>query len=93
MNLINISGTIALITSLIGLLPQLFKALRTRSTEDISQVMLWNFTLCSIAWVVYGLATNALFVWASNVVGLVVCLLLILVKYHYDSSTHSTTSV
>lgn len=88
-NLINISGFIALITSIIGLLPQLFKAIKTQSTKDISSVMLWNFTICSMAWIIYGIATDALFVWASNVLGLMVSILLIYVKYHYDVIAHN----
>lgn len=77
-------GMLALITSLIGLLPQSYKAYKTRSTQDISMWMLVNFLFCSAAWVIYGICINADFVIASNVVGLASCLLLIAQKRYYD---------
>ena len=77
-------GIIALVTSFIGLLPQSYKAFKTRSTMDISMLMLLNYLVCSAAWIVYGLQTHAGFVIASNVVGLLSSLLLIMQKCWYD---------
>ncbi|WP_065814355.1 SemiSWEET family sugar transporter [Legionella fallonii] len=79
------SGTIAFITSFIGLLPQIVKSFRTRSTQDLSMVMLINYLICSVAWIIYGSSTDSFFVVSSNVVGLIVSLLLILLKRHYDA--------
>lgn len=77
-------GVIALITSLVGLLPQSYKAFKTRSTLDISMMMLMNYLVCSIAWIVYGISIRANFVIASNIVGLLSVVLLILQKRYYD---------
>ncbi|KTD16034.1 SemiSWEET family sugar transporter [Legionella israelensis] len=85
MSIIIISGSVAFITSFIGLLPQIFKALKTKSTQDISMLMLINYLLCSLAWIIYGGYTDSLFVLTSNVVGLVVSLMLIMLKRHYDA--------
>jgi len=84
-NIVVLSGTIAFITSLIGLLPQIIKALKTKSTQDISMLMVINYLLCSFAWIVYGAYTDSLFVLASNVIGLLTCCILILQKRYYDA--------
>jgi len=80
-------GAVALITSFIGLLPQSYKAFKTRSTHDISMVMLLNYLCCSVAWIIYGYSIHAGFVIISNIVGLLSSLLLILQKKHYDKAT------
>lgn len=85
MSIIMCSGTIAFITSFIGLLPQIIKSYKTRSTQDLSMVMLINYLICSVAWIIYGSTTNSFFVISSNVVGLIVCVLLIILKRHYDA--------
>lgn len=84
MSIVMISGSVAFITSFIGLLPQIFKALKTKSTQDISMLMLINYLLCSLAWIIYGGLTDSMFVFTSNVVGFLVSLLLILLKRRYD---------
>jgi MtN3 and saliva related transmembrane protein len=85
MSIIILSGTVAFITSFIGLLPQIFKAIKTKSTQDISMIMLLNYVLCSLAWIIYGGSTDSFFVTSSNVVGLLVSLTLIILKRHYDT--------
>jgi MtN3 and saliva related transmembrane protein len=77
-------GTIAFATSLIGLIPQIVKSFQTKSTKDISFVMLLNYGVCSLAWIAYGWTTKSLYVIASNVVGLVTSLILVAQKSHYD---------
>ena len=79
-------GFVALITSFIGLLPQSYKAYKTRSTQDISMLMIMNYLLCSLAWIVYGTCISAGFVVASNVVCLLSSVLLIAQKRYYDNA-------
>ncbi|CAM2886094.1 SemiSWEET family sugar transporter [Legionella steigerwaltii] len=85
MSIVMFSGLVAFITSFIGLLPQIVKSLKTRSTQDLSMIMLINYLVCSVAWIIYGSSTDSFFVISSNVVGLIVSLLLILLKRHYDA--------
>lgn len=85
MTLVVLSGSIAFITSFIGLLPQIFKAIKTKSTHDISMIMLINYLVCSLAWIIYGSSTDSFFVLSSNVVGFIISLLLIVLKRRYDS--------
>lgn len=84
----SIFGFIAFFTSVIGLLPQIIKSLKTRSTADISMAMLINYLICSFAWIVYGSYTDSLFVLYSNVLGLMTSVLLIYLKLSYDKVLH-----
>ena len=81
----NFFGIIAFITSVIGLFPQIYKAIQTRSTSDISMLMLLNFLICSFSWIIYGAYSSSFYVEASNILGLVSCILLIALKYFYDN--------
>jgi MtN3 and saliva related transmembrane protein len=83
-------GTIALITSLIGLLPQAYKAYRTKSTHDLSMLMLINYLVCSIAWIVYGCYQGSAFVIWSNIAGLIISFISIFQKIYYDRKTRHT---
>lgn len=83
-NITSIFGTIALVTSFIGLLPQSYKAFKTKSTSDLSMIMLLNYVLCSFAWIIYGIYTQTGFVISSNIIGFVSAVLLILQKRYYD---------
>lgn len=85
MNIEEFFGYIALITSLIGLLPQVYKAYVTKSTHDISMLMLINYMVCSVAWIAHGYLQGSEFVFWSNVAGLGISLISIIQKYYYDA--------
>jgi MtN3 and saliva related transmembrane protein len=78
-------GTVAAVTSMIGLIPQIVKTYQTRSAEDISMLMLVNYLVCSLAWIAYGLCIDSLFVAGSNVVGALASSISILQKKIYDT--------
>lgn len=78
-------GSVALITSFIGLTPQVYKAYLTKSTHDISLLMLLNYISCSIAWIIYGYYHNLNIVILSNTVGFIVSFISIVQKYYYDA--------
>jgi len=80
----NFFGAIAFVTSVVGLFPQIYKAIRTRLTRDVSMVMLINYTICSAAWVGYSCYDKSAFVFFSNVLGLLSCFILIYLKRQYD---------
>ncbi|MBP9752223.1 MAG: PQ-loop repeat-containing protein [Proteobacteria bacterium] len=77
-------GWVSLITTLIGLIPQIIKAHQSKSTKDLSHLYLINYLVCSISWVNYGVLTDAHFVVYSNVFGTLMCLFLMLQKRTYD---------
>lgn len=84
MNVVDLFGIIATITSFVGFIPQVYKTYKTKSAHDISNVMLYNFLVCSISWIAYGLYTGANFVVYSNVAGLITILISIFQKKYYD---------
>ncbi|MBO4405963.1 MAG: hypothetical protein J5821_04485 [Alphaproteobacteria bacterium] len=80
-----IFGYVALITAIIGLMPQVIKSYKTHSTDDISMVMLINYFVGSFAWIVHGLSVNDNFVVWSNVLGGTVSVISIIQKLKYDN--------
>lgn len=87
MTILLISGGIAFITSFIGLLPQIIKTMKTKSTQDLSMMMLMNYLICSLAWIIYGININSMMVLSSNIIGSIISFILILLKKHYDNET------
>ena len=85
MNVINIFGFIATITSIVGLLPQVYKTYQTKSAHDISMIMLINCLICAMSWIVYGIYTSSDFVVYSNIMCFITSLILIFQKRHYDA--------
>lgn len=83
--IINISGFIASITSIIGLTPQIYKTYKTKSAHDLSSLMLWNYFICSLAWIIYGTYTDSSFVTYSNIIGLISSIISIIQKKYYDA--------
>ena len=79
-----IFGYVALITAIIGLMPQVIKSYKTHSTDDISMVMLINYFVGSFAWIIHGLSVNDNFVVWSNVLGGTVSVISIIQKLKYD---------
>jgi len=80
----SLSGSIALITSIIGLFPQVYKSYKTKSTADVSMVMLVNYLICCVAWFIYGICTFSSFVIYSNIVGTILAAVSVIQKVIYD---------
>lgn len=78
-------GTLAFVTTLVGLIPQVAKAYQTKSTTDLSMLMILNCLICSLAWIVYGWVVDSAFVLYSNVVGVVTSGILSVQKWVYDA--------
>ena len=89
----NLSGGVALITSIIGLFPQVYKSYRTKSTIDISMIMLINYLVCSVAWIIHGVSTNAAFVVYSNIVGTALSSISIIQKIIYDKYSEGSVKI
>lgn len=80
-----ILGLLALATSIIGLLPQVYKTYTIKSAHGLSMIMLINYLICSVSWIGYGLYQGSLFVVLSNVAGFIISVTLIAQKYYYDA--------
>ena len=61
MNIVTISGFVGSICSAIALTPQIYKVYQTKSAKDISLLMLLNYLICSVSWMIYGLSITMLF--------------------------------
>lgn len=82
-----IFGYVALVSSIIGLLPQVIKSYRTQSTNDLSMVMLINYFIGSVAWIIHGISINSNFVVWSNILGGAFSLISIIQKIKYDNKS------
>ena len=81
---VEIIGFLAAFTSTISLLPQIVKTLRTQSAADVSFLMLANFLLTSILWLVYGLMIGAVAVWVGNVIMTLFSIVMLGLKMRFD---------
>ncbi|MBP9792185.1 MAG: hypothetical protein KBC27_03130 [Rickettsiales bacterium] len=82
--LITIIGFLAGLTSTISLLPQIYKTYTSKTTRDLSAIMLINFALCSLLWIIYGFLTNSMSVTITNIVMLICSVILVYFKLRYQ---------
>lgn len=85
MNITNIFGTIALISSTIGLWPQVYKSYITKSTKGVSMLMLVNCLIGATAWIIHGHYESERFIVLSNIASLLTSITLITQKIYYDN--------
>ena len=82
--LIKITGFLAAFTSTISLVPQLVQSCRTKSVNDLSIWMLWNFLFSSLFWCVYGAMISSYAVVLTNLIMTVFSIWLLILKIKYD---------
>ncbi len=83
---IKIIGFLAAFTSTISLIPQLIQSFRNKSAKDLSILMLWNFVISSILWLVYGIMIDSYAVICTNFIMTVSSIWLLTLKIKYDKS-------
>lgn len=66
MNWIPVIGLLAAVLTSSSFLPQALKTIRTKDTSSISLSMYILFTLGTLLWFIYGLASNNFPVWVAN---------------------------
>ena len=81
----NLVGWCAVVTSTVCLLPQIFQAIRSRSTEDLSLWMLFLFLAIAGSWVLYGALIEDWAVVTTNVIAGCFSMLLLFLKVFYDA--------
>jgi MtN3 and saliva related transmembrane protein len=81
---IEILGCLAFVSSLIGLSPQVYKSLRTKSSGDVSMIMLVNYLLGCLFWLFYGVLSCAFWVVLSNAFGCLLSFVAVSQKWYYD---------
>ena len=73
-------GAVAGTLTTLAFVPQVIKAWRTKSVDDLSIWMLLAFTTGVVLWVVYGVKTQSMPVVAANGVTCVLALMLVTMK-------------
>jgi MtN3 and saliva related transmembrane protein len=84
MNIINISGFLGSVCSAIALMPQIYKVYKLKSAEALSFLMLFNYLLSSICWMIYGISIYSNFIIFSNIISFLCIVTLIIQKKHYE---------
>jgi MtN3 and saliva related transmembrane protein len=77
---IQLVGTIAATLTTMSFVPQVIRAWRTKSVNDLSLGMLITFTIGVALWMVYGIALGELPIIIANAVTLVLSLMLLSLK-------------
>jgi len=83
MDVTTIVGYTAGTLTTIAFIPQLLRAMKTKSTEDISLLMFLTFTTGVVMWLIYGALLGETPIIATNVVtlGLASAILWLKIKY------------
>lgn len=80
----NFFWALAFVTTLIGFIPQIIKAYRTKSMKDVSMFMLLNCWVCAFAWLAYGFCISDSGLILSEIFCLIVTTVSIMQKVKYD---------
>lgn len=80
----NFFGLMGTITSITSFIPQIYKIYITKSSSDISMIMLINFLLCSLSWIIYGYIYSANLIIFSNFLCFICSMILIIQKLYYE---------
>jgi MtN3 and saliva related transmembrane protein len=78
-------GFVAFFTSTISLVPQMYRTFTTKSVDDLSLLMLVNFVIGSIAWVIYGIMTDTFSVWFTNILWAICSVIMLWFKIRYSA--------
>jgi MtN3 and saliva related transmembrane protein len=84
MDIVTVIGLIAGIMTTGSFVPQLVKALRTRSTGDISVVMYIVMVIGIGLWIVYGIYQKSLPLILANIVSLSITSTILFLKLRYN---------
>lgn len=76
-------GLTAAVFTVLAFLPQLLKVVKTRSTKDISLVMLSVFCGGNISWVIYGISIRDAAVAVANLLVFIQVFIIVMFKLRY----------
>lgn len=81
--MLTIISFIAIFTSTVSLIPQIYLSYKKKSVEDLSLLMLLNFLICSISWVAYSVFTDSFSVFISNLIMIIFSAVLLFFKFKF----------
>ncbi|MCX7678466.1 MAG: SemiSWEET transporter [Spirochaetes bacterium] len=76
-------GYVAALISTFSLLPQVLKALRTRSTRDVSLGMFLAICSAGFLWLIYGIMLSSWPIIVANSIGLMLSVTIVILKLRY----------
>ena len=83
-DIINIIGYLAGITQTVRTVPQIFSSLRTKSTRDLSFLMVLLSVFGTLLWLIYGLFSGSMPIIITDSIGLVLLVFLLIIKIKFD---------
>ena len=78
-----IACSVAFVTTMIGVVPQIIKGYRTKSMNDVSLVMLLNCLLCCIAWLIHAIYIADYTLMWSEVFCTITTIIALIQKHQY----------
>jgi MtN3 and saliva related transmembrane protein len=78
-----IIGMTAAALTMFAFVPQIIKALRTKSVHDVSIIMLIQLSLGVVLWLIYGLHLGDFIIVLANGVSLITLLIILALYYKY----------
>lgn len=81
-----ILGLIAAVLTTFGFVPQILKMRKTKSVNDVSLPMLYQYCLGVLLWALYGLHIGDVIVIGANIVSFVTLVATIFLYYHYGKN-------
>lgn len=83
LNTNDVLGIFAGTLTTISFVPQVLRIVQTRSARDISWGMFTVFAIGTALWLTWGIAESALPVIIANLVTLVLCIVIMVLKWRY----------
>jgi len=77
-------GFIAATLTMFSFIPQIIKALQTRSVKDMSLVTLFQLSLGVLLWIVYGIHLKSPVIIMANSVTLITLVILLCFYFNYE---------
>lgn len=74
---------VAALLTTVAFVPQVLKVYRTKSANDVSFLMFSIFSTGVLLWLVYGLLIGSVPIVVANIVTLLLCLAVIVLKLRY----------
>ncbi len=80
-------GTSAACLTMLALLPQIIKVLKTKSVKDVSVIMLYQFGIGIALWMIYGIHLRDIIIIGANAISLASVIVSIVLYYRYRERT------
>ena len=82
--MVEVFSAIALVTTIVGLVPQIYKTYITKSATDLSMLMLANYVVGSASWIGYGCLVEDSTVLLANIFCGTTAVISVGQKIYYD---------